>query len=535
MSSATYETPPELAPSDLTDDQASWPRTVGLTGFMAASLGVLILVLNAAEATMALRVGNNVGAAAIVLGIVLMLFHAARDRDQVIRRLYGNVGGIGLILVGIILSLMPVIMSATGSNVSVRGRGLGKLLGRAMNQAVEAAPGTIVSLFFPHGAACFLAGLFFLIIYCRNETEEANRNVGLKLLLWVGTAFALTAFVLGNAINGFVLAYGSTLALLGLLYLWAYISQLGGADLGGYKPALALGGLGAVVFLIALARTLIPHEQAFFIPNGLLLMALGLGYAAVALFLVSDWQLIVLTRRELAAYFYSPIAYLVLFINVLVAFLNYHLFTERLARTPMAEPILGQFMLSTIYWAFVVVFMVPALTMRLVSEEKRSGTYEVLMCAPVSESTVLLSKLFSGVMFYMLTWSVWGIYLLALRAEGGPPFEYRPILSFFLALLVSGFTLMSMGLFFSCLTKNQIVAAGLTFFGMLVYVALLFAGKAARPESAQQVIFTHLTFFNLWFESIEGRVHLRDMFLQLSLTFFWYFLALKVLQARRWG
>ena len=516
MSSATYETPPELAPSEMTDDQASWPRTVGLTGFMAATVGVLILVLNAAGTTMALKFGNNVGFAAVVLGVVLMLFHAARDRDQVIRRLYGNIGGIGLPLVGVIFSLMPLMISATA-------------------KVDEGATRHYTSLFFPFGWACFFAGLLFLIVYCKNETEEASRQVGLYALVGFGAAFALTAFIFGNAVNGFVLTYGSVLALLGLAYLCAYVSQLGGADLGGYKPALALGALGAVVFLIALARTLIPHEQPFFIPNGLLLMTLGLGYAAVALFLVSDWQLIVLTRRELAAYFYSPIAYLVLFINVLVAFLNYHLFTERLARTPMAEPILGQFMLSTIYWAFVVVFMVPALTMRLVSEEKRSGTYEVLMCAPVSESTVLLSKLFSGVMFYMLTWSVWGIYLLALRAEGGPPFEYRPILSFFLALLVSGFTLMSMGLFFSCLTKNQIVAAGLTFFGMLVYVALLFAGKAARPESAQQVIFTHLTFFNLWFESIEGRVHLRDMFLQLSLTFFWYFLALKVLQARRWG
>jgi ABC-type transport system involved in multi-copper enzyme maturation permease subunit len=202
---------------------------------------------------------------------------------------------------------------------------------------------------------------------------------------------------------------------------------------------------------------------------------------------------------------------------------------------PLAEPILGQFMLSSIYWAFVVIFMVPALTMRLVSEEKRSGTYEVLMCAPVSESTVLLSKLFSGVIFYMLSWSVWGIYLVALRAEGGPPFEYRPILSFSLALLVSGFAMVSMGLFFSCLTKNQIVAAGLTFFGMLVYVALFFASQSAKPDSAQQVIFAHLNFLNLWFESIEGRVHVKDMVLQFSMTFFWYFLALKTLEARRWG
>lgn len=516
MSVAPYQTPPELAPSEMAEDTASWPRTLGLTGFMAACLGVLILVLNGVDARLPVQFGNNFGFASIVLGMVLMLLHAARDTDQVIRRLYGNVGGLGLPLTGIILSLMPLIISAT----------------RAVPEGEERK---LVSLFFPFGWTCFFSGLFFLIVYCKNETETASRQIGLYALGGFGAALALTGFVVGNILGGFVLTHGSVLALLGLAYLCAFVSQSGGADLGGRQPALAIGLLGLLVFVIALIRTLIPHETPYFIPAGLLLMLLGGGYAAVSLFLVSDRQLVVLIRRELSAYFYSPIAYLVLFINVLVAFLNYHLFTERLAMMPLAEPILGQFMLSSIYWAFAVVFMVPALTMRLVSEEKRSGTYEVLMCAPVSEATVLLSKLFSGVIFYMLTWGVWGVYLVALRAEGGPPFEYRPILSFILALLSSGFAMIAMGLFFSCLTKNQIVAAGLTFFGMLVYVALFFASQSARPESAQQAIFTHLNFLNLWFESIEGRVHVKDMVLQFSMTFFWFFLALKTLEARRWA
>jgi ABC-2 type transport system permease protein len=100
---------------------------------------------------------------------------------------------------------------------------------------------------------------------------------------------------------------------------------------------------------------------------------------------------------------------------------------------------------------------------------------------------------------------------------------------------VSGFTLMSMGLFFSCLTKNQIVAAGLTFFGMLTHVGLLYASWEAAPESTAQSVFSRLTFFTMWFESIEGRINVRDMVLQFSVTFFWFFLALKVLEARRWG
>src|SRR5262249_35782948 len=108
-------TPPEIAPSALTEDQASTARTIGLTGLMAVLLGVLILILNAAKARIGLEIGNNVGFAGILVGIAMMLYHASRDADQMIRRLYGYVGGIGLPTSGLILSLPPVIISASRS------------------------------------------------------------------------------------------------------------------------------------------------------------------------------------------------------------------------------------------------------------------------------------------------------------------------------------------------------------------------------------------------------------------------------------
>ena len=109
MSSGTYV---ETAPSALSEDQASVARTIGLTGLMAVILGALILILNAAKARLGVEVGNNVGFAGIVVGMAMMFYHAARDTDQMIRRLYGYVGGVGLPLAGLILSLLPVIISA---------------------------------------------------------------------------------------------------------------------------------------------------------------------------------------------------------------------------------------------------------------------------------------------------------------------------------------------------------------------------------------------------------------------------------------
>lgn len=516
MSTETLTPGPETAPSAMSEDQASTARTIGMTGLAAAVLGILVLVLNAAKAKVAADVGNNVGFAAIVIGLAMMFFHAARDTDQVVRRLYGYVGGIGLPLCGIILSLLPVIISAS-------------------RPAPEEGTRQIVSLFFPFGWACFLAGLFFLIPFCRNETEEANRRHGLMALGGLGALMALVGMGGGLIVSSFALTYGSVMGLIGLAYLCAFINQLGGADLAGYRPALAVGAFGVLVFLIALIRSAFPGETRFFIPAGLVLMALGLTYVVTALFLVADWAVVVVTRRELLAYFCSPIAYMLLLITVLVGWLNYNNFVYVLARGPRLEPVVLEFFLYQLFAVFLLVFQVPALTMRLVAEEKRTGTYEVLMCAPVSEVPVVIGKLLAALTFYMLIWAVWLLFLLDVRVESGKAFEYRPIISFYLALAASGASFLSMGLFFSCLTRNQIVAAALTFVGMVGWIALYLIGQDVPEESTKGAVLSHLSFVQLWVESLRGRLHIRDLIIQVSIAVFWTYLAVKVLEARRWS
>lgn len=513
MSSETYAPGPELAPSHLTDDQASFARTVGMTGLFAVLLGVLVLVLNAAQAKLPFDLGNNVGFAAIVVGMAMMFFHAARDSDQLVRRLYGFVGGLGLPAAGVILSLLPLAISAA-------------------RPAPAEGPKPIVSLFFPFGWACFLAGLFFLLPFCRNETDESQRRYGLLGLGGIGALLALVGLGGGLIFPGFTLTYGTVLALLGLAYLCGYIGQLGGGDLDGYRPALLVGGLGALVFVAALVWSCV-GPRGYFVPTGLILMAVGLLYGLVALFLVSDWQLLVMAKRELASYFYSPVAYLVLLMSALLSWLGYFWFWEKnLGRSIVQEPVVSE-LLGNILTIIPVLFLIPALTMRLISEERRTGTYEVLVCAPVSETPIVLSKVFAGWVFYMLTWAVWGGILIALRVDAGKAYDYRPLLSFFLAVGASGLAFVSMGVFCSTLTRNQIIAAVLTFFGMVTFLALVIASDLAGQQ--WKGVFSHLTYVWLWWDALEGRLHLRDVIIQVSLAVFWCFLAVKVLEARRWS
>jgi ABC-2 type transport system permease protein len=516
MSSGSYI---ETAPSALTEDQASFARTIGLTGLMAVILGTLILILNAAKARLGIEVGNNVGFAGIVVGLAMMFFHAARDTDQLIRRLYGYVGGIGLPLAGLILSLLPVIISA------------------AKSPPEDGGPKPIISLFFPFGWACFLAGLFFLMSFCRNETDEKNRLNAVWVTGILAAVLALVGFIGGLITAPFALTYGSVLALLGLGYAVALVSQLGGADRHGIWAALGIGVLGIVVILAALVRSTLIGPWPYFVPAGLVLIAVGLIYVLTAVFLVSDWKIIVLTRRELLAYFASPIAYILLFISALVAWINYNQFVFILStsRIPVPEPIVVIFYLGNLFGVFMLVFQVPALTMRLLSEERRTGTYEVLMCAPVSETPVVVSKLIAALAFYMLIWAVWLVFLLDVRVESGKVFEYRPLISFYLALAASGAAFLAMGLFFSSLTRNQIVAAAMTFVGMVAWILLFLVARDLPQESTRTVILNHLSFVNLWLDSLSGRLHLRDLIIQVSIAVFFTFLTVRVLEARRWS
>jgi ABC-2 type transport system permease protein len=296
--------------------------------------------------------------------------------------------------------------------------------------------------------------------------------------------------------------------------------------------------VGLIVFLIALARSIYFGGYHYFVPTGLVLMALGLAYVITAVFLVSDATVVVLTRRELLAYFCSPVAYILLFLSALVAWANYNEFAEMLlgTRGEMFEPItLPFFMHATILAPVMLLIQVPALTMRSFAEEKRSGTYEVLMCAPVSEAPVVVSKVLACLTIFMLIWGIWLVFLLDLRVQSGKEFDYRPLITFYLVLLINGAAFISMGVFFSSLTRNQIVAFALAFVGMLAWLVPFYVMRGIPEETTKYVVLRPLSFIHLWFDSLSGRLHVRDLFVQASIAVFWSFLTVKVLEARRWS
>jgi ABC-type transport system involved in multi-copper enzyme maturation permease subunit len=278
------------------------------------------------------------------------------------------------------------------------------------------------------------------------------------------------------------------------------------------------------------------------VPSGLLLLSLGVVYAVLSASLCSDNRMIVLFRRELAAFFYSPLAYIVLISFALISWWFFWQFVAtlygRLTLDEIMEPVITRYLL-TMFPIICVIVTVPVLTMRLLSEEHRTGTLEVLLTAPVGEGTVVLSKFLAALVFYLLIWAPWGLCLIALRIEGGQPFEYRPLLSFYIMVACTGAAFLSMGLFFSSLTRSQIAAAILTFVGMLLLTVTYFAKELlaqTQPTAASGwvPVLTHISYLELWITSLFGEITPKFYVFPLSATVLWLFLTTKVLESRKW-
>ena len=186
-------------------------------------------------------------------------------------------------------------------------------------------------------------------------------------------------------------------------------------------------------------------------------------------------------RRELRAYFHAPIAYVVMVLFLALEGFSFWAVVEVLsdpARPAGYGAVLRTHFGGTfLYWA--VLFAVIALcTMRLVAEEKRTGTWEALLTTPVGAGEVALGKWLGALGFYLLLWLPTVVYpvVLAIYAPVGTHIDVGPIVSAYGAVMLSGAGFLALGLAASAATDNQVVAAVVSFAGLL---GLLLVGQLA--------------------------------------------------------
>ena len=230
----------------------------------------------------------------------------------------------------------------------------------------------------------------------------------------------------------------------------------------------------------------------------------------------------VIARRDLLAYFISPIAYMVSAVFLLIAG---YLFSLILIQSQQAT-MEGLFFNIMV----VLIFVVPLLTMRLLADEQKTGTIEILLTAPVRDWEVVLGKYLAamGMFGVMLACTLYFPFIL--WRVGGTP-DWGPILTGYLGLILLTSAMMAIGTLTSAVTENQIVAAVLGF-GILLLLWLIDAAGNIATGSAS--VLTYLSLPTHYNDFARGAINLEDVVYYLSVTIAALFIATRMLETRRY-
>jgi len=251
-------------------------------------------------------------------------------------------------------------------------------------------------------------------------------------------------------------------------------------------------------------------------------------------------SVLLICRKELNAYFASPIAYLLMaFYGLIFGWVMFGATRQFLAQSFQMQMQGGGAPMSINDWIIspllglsstITLFLIPMITMRLFAEEKRSGTIELLLTSPVTDTQIILGKWLGAMLLYICILAMSMINLALLFAWGKP--DLKPVLVAYLGLLLQGGALLAIGAFISSTTKNQIVAGGVTFF-VCLFLWLLSWFTANDTSSLYRVmnyisIVTHFENFS------RGVVESKDAVFYVSMIFFALFITSRAMESLRW-
>ncbi len=229
--------------------------------------------------------------------------------------------------------------------------------------------------------------------------------------------------------------------------------------------------------------------------------------------------------RELGSYFLSPIAYAVNAIFLFACGLAFGLGTFTTG---------GEASLRTMFefWiVLILVFVLPMLTMRLVSDELRSGTIETLMTAPVTETDIVLGKFFGAFAFFLLLLVAIVIYPVILSMFGSV--DSKLLLCHYIGLVLLGALYIAVGLFFSACTRHQVIAVLLSF-ALLALMTFASHALAQLVEGWPRVLLQQISVRTHFSEFVRGMLDLNHVVFFVTSTVFFLFLTVKRLEMRRW-
>jgi ABC-2 type transport system permease protein len=251
-------------------------------------------------------------------------------------------------------------------------------------------------------------------------------------------------------------------------------------------------------------------------------------------------NILAIAGKELRGYFASPIGYVLIgFYALLFGWFFYTLvaFFERQSMQmapgqPGSALNLNQMLVSPLLMNATVIMLLvfPLITMRTYAEEKRSGTMELLLTSPITDLQIILGKFLGALALFAAMLAVTLVHMAVLFIYGNP--EWKPIATGYLGLLLMGGSFLSLGLFISSLTKNQIVAGMITFSVFLLLWVINWVSSFVGPTA--QTVLNYLSITEHFDDFAKGIIDTKHVVYYLSFIATGLFLTMKSVDSERW-
>jgi ABC-2 type transport system permease protein len=249
-------------------------------------------------------------------------------------------------------------------------------------------------------------------------------------------------------------------------------------------------------------------------------------------------NILAVAGKEIRAYFTSPIAYVVIGMYTLLFGYFFYVMLTLFERQSMQMMQMGgtmnvnQMLVAPVFMnaEVVLLFLLPMVTMRTYSEEKKSGTMELLLTSPLSDWQIILGKFLGAMTLFAAMLATTLVHVGILFLFGEP--EWKPIVTTYLGMLLMGGCFIALGLFISSLTKNQIVAATITFAAFLLFWVINWMGSFVGPTA--QAVLAHLSIIDHFDDFAKGIIDTKHLIYYVSFIAFGLFLTAKSVDSERW-
>ncbi|MFN8672689.1 MAG: ABC transporter permease [Candidatus Sericytochromatia bacterium] len=247
-------------------------------------------------------------------------------------------------------------------------------------------------------------------------------------------------------------------------------------------------------------------------------------------------------KKELKSFFYSPIAYVVItmfsiingyfFFALMMNFADWS--RQVLMNNPNAVININEVVLRQLFgnMNFITLLMLPILTMKLFSEEKKTGTFELITTYPIKDIDLVLGKILSAVTVFSIMLLLTLLYPTFIYMYSN--LDFGMSIAAYLGTFLLGVSFISLGTFISALTENQIVSAIVSFGVLLLFWVLNLMGKLSFSEGLLSEVFKQLSLTTHYENFSKGIIDISDITYYLSFIALSIFLTLRALESKKW-